>query len=357
MMKKHIAFVCPYPRGGAPSQRFRFEQYLDLLTERGYSYSLYGFLDTRTHQVLYHKNRLISKVLGVILGYLRRAGLLVKLQYADFVFIHREATPFGPPWLEWVVAQLFKKKIIYDFDDAIWLEDTSNVNPLISKLKWQRKVANVCRWSYRISAGNDYLASYALQYNQGVTVNPTTLDTATSHTGLKDQASLPLTIGWTGSHSTMKYLYLLEKVLQELEATHDFRTVVISNQAPELDLNRLEYIPWQKATEVSDLRQIHIGLMPLPDDAWARGKCGFKALQYLSLGIPALVSPVGVNARIVTHGTNGYHCITDEDWYQYLSQLLKDASLRSKLGQNGRQTVVNQYSVEANTDNFLSLFD
>ena len=357
MKQRLILFLCPYPLGGAPSQRFRFEQYLDILQKGGYRYEVHGFLDEATNRILYQPGQTLAKVLGVLRGFLRRLGLIPRLSRADFVFIHREATPVGLPWLEWIIARVLQKKIIYDFDDAIWLKDTSGVNDFMSRLKWQQKVLKICRWSYRISAGNAYLADFGRQHNARVVVNPTTLDTRHSHFGLKNQQEAPLSIGWTGSHSTMKYLYPLEPVLQELAQKFIFRLVVISNRPPEMQLPNLHYIPWSQAREVADLREMHIGIMPLPDDPWAQGKCGFKALQYLSLGIPALVSPVGVNTEIVHHGENGFHCATDADWQHYLSQLLQDTDMRKRLGVAGRKTVESCYSVEANTDNFLSLFE
>jgi glycosyltransferase involved in cell wall biosynthesis len=352
-----ILFLCPYPLGGAPSQRFRFEQYLPLLQERGYRYAVHGFLDEATNRILYRPGQTLAKVSGVIRGFFRRLALLPTLYRAEFVFIHREATPIGPPWLEWLIARVLGKRIIYDFDDAIWLRDTSGVNDFMSRLKWQQKVPQICRWSYRVSAGNAYLADFARQQGAIAIINPTTLDTRHAHRGLKDQQEVPLSIGWTGSHSTMKYLYPLEGVLQQIEKDFGARTVVISNRPPEMDLSGLHYIPWTEAREVEDLREMHIGLMPLPDDPWARGKCGFKALQYLSLGIPALVSPVGVNTEIVTHGENGFHCASEEDWYHYLSLLLQDTDLRSRMGQAGRKTIEASFSVEANTENFLGLFE
>jgi len=356
MSRPHIIFLCPYPLGGAPSQRFRYEQYLPLLQQEGYTYEIYGFVDDETNRILYQPGRTVAKLIGVLRGFLRRVALLPRLKNADFIFIHREATPIGPPWMEWIISKVLRKRMIYDFDDAIWLKDTSGVNNFISKLKWQQKVSSICRWSFRVSVGNNYLAKFAAEYNKNNIINPTTLDTLHAHRGLKNHGDRPLTIGWTGSHSTMKYLYPLEGVLKRLEQRYHFRFVVISNRQPDMQLANLHYIPWAQVREVDDLRQLHIGLMPLPDDPWAKGKCGFKALQYLSLGIPALVSPVGVNTEIVAHGTNGFVCNNNEDWYEYLSQLMDDAAMRTRLGRAGRKTVEARYSVQSNRDNFLSLF-
>lgn len=272
------------------------------------------------------------------------------------MFIHREATPLGPPWAEWLLAKVLRKKVIYDFDDAIWLRDTSSVNSVSSLLKWQSKVPAICRWSHAVSAGNTYLASFARQYASRVVTNPTTIDTKLHHHRLQDQACNQPVIGWTGSHSTLKYLELLLPILQQLERAHDFQLVVIADRPPALALRSLKFMPWRIDTEIDDLLRIHLGLMPLPNDQWAQGKCGFKALQYLALGIPALVSPVGVNNEIVEHGTEGYHCATDEDWYNYLDKLLTNPELRTQMGKAGRQKVLDQYSVRSNTENFLGLF-
>ncbi len=351
-----VVFLCPYPLGSAPSQRFRYEQYLPLLAKSGMSYEVYSFLDERTWQILYRRGNTFQKARGLLLGFFRRISHLYHSRRADIIFIHREATPLGPPWVEWWLANIFRRAIVYDFDDAIWLADRSSVNTGADLIKWRRKVPQICRWSHRVSAGNAYLASFAGEHTRRVTVNPTTIDTVYCHNRLQQQTSPRPAIGWTGSHSTLKYLERLVPVLQQLERAHTFRLVVIANRPPEWSLASLDFIPWQQATEIDDLLRIHIGLMPLPDDRWAQGKCGFKALQYMALGIPALVSPVGVNAEIIEHGVEGFHCTTDEDWYQYLSALLTDAAQRKRMGRAGRKKVEAQYSVRSNAANFLSLF-
>ncbi|MDH5398960.1 MAG: glycosyltransferase family 4 protein, partial [Cyclobacteriaceae bacterium] len=122
-------------------------------------------------------------------------------------------------------------------------------------------------------------------------------------------------------------------------------------------LNSLRFVPWNKETEVRDLMQIDVGLMPLTDDPWSRGKCGFKALQYMALGIPCLASPVGVNEQIIDHGVNGYLCGNENDWKKHIVSLLKDENLRKRLGQKGREKVIEDYSVDSNSSNFISLFD
>jgi glycosyltransferase involved in cell wall biosynthesis len=189
-------------------------------------------------------------------------------------------------------------------------------------------------------------------------VNPTTIDTEHLHNKVRDQAAPGrLVIGWTGTHSTLKYLDQVVPALAQLEAEGlDFEFRVISNQPPTLPLRSLVFIPWRKETEIADLLEFHVGIMPLEDDMWAKGKCAFKALQYMALGIPALVSPVGMNTEVVQNDYNGYVCTTPADWENRLRQLLANPNLRQHLGLAARATVVERYSVRANTPNFLSLF-
>lgn len=298
--------------------------------------------------------------MGILAGFGRRIGHLAAALRYDFVFVHREAAPLGPPLFEWILAKVLRKRMIYDFDDAIWLANTSEANKIAAGLKWHHKVEDNCRWAYKNSCGNAYLAAYAKQFNSHTFINPTTIDTRHLHNQVRDQlAPGPLVIGWTGTHSTLKYLLPLVPVLAQLEAEGlEFEFRVISNQPPEFaqPLRSLRFVPWQKATEIPDLLAFHVGLMPLEDDQWAQGKCAFKALQYMALGIPALVSPVGMNTEVVQDGHNGYICREPAAWHARIHQLLTDAAHRQALGQAARTTIEQHYSVQANTPNFLALF-
>jgi glycosyltransferase involved in cell wall biosynthesis len=352
-----ILFVVPYPEGAAPSQRFRFEQYFSALREKGIAFSVHSFLDEKTWAILYKPGHGRQKAVGILKGFIRRVLLLFRVPGYDYVFIHREASPVGPPFFEWMASRVLRKRIIYDFDDAIWLPNTSESNKIAAGLKWHQKVGNICRWAYKVSCGNTYLQNFALQHNPNAFVNPTTIDTEHLHNQVKNQEGLGVpVIGWTGTHSTLRYLDPLVPVLQKLEAKHKFEFRVISNQPPDFSLCSLVYQPWQKSTEILDLLHFQVGVMPLEDDQWAKGKCAFKALQYMALGIPALVSPVGMNTEVVDHGLNGYLCQDQEEWYNYLERLIQEKELRISLGKAAREKVVQTYSVLANRENFLSLF-
>lgn len=354
-----ILFLVPYPLKVSPSQRFRFEQYFKTLNQKGHTYHIQSFLNIEGWSILYQPGKGVKKLGVLVMGFLKRLIVPFHLQSYDFVFIHREAAPLGPPVLEWLIAKIFRKKIIYDFDDAIWLPNTSSVNKIAAFLKWHRKVKHICRWSYKVSAGNQYLCEYAASWCKQVVHNPTTIDTDSlhnpAHYPLKNKSFVCL--GWTGSHSTLKYLDMLTPVFKQLHLEFpDLVLRVIANKPPQVNLELIEFIPWKKETEIEDLIQIDIGLMPLTDDAWARGKCGFKALQYLALGIPAVVSPVGVNTSIVTSGVNGFVCDGHEEWLTRLRTLILDAELRKQMGLEGRKTVEQFYSVRSNTSTFVGLF-
>jgi glycosyltransferase involved in cell wall biosynthesis len=321
-----------------------------------------SFLSSHNWQVFYTTQNKFTKLSAIFVGLGKRLFILYKIPAYDFIFIHREITPLGPPLFEWLIAGVFRKKIIYDFDDAIWLTDKIDESKIEKSARWRSKVGQICKWSYRVSCGNVYLAEYAKQFNPNVTVNPTTIDANLTHNLTKDELIAPnsnsrLVIGWTGSHSTLKYLKTIESILRSIELRFEqVRFLVIADRRPQLNIPRLDFIKWNKESEVEDLLKIDIGIMPLPEDDWTKGKCGFKALQYMSIGIPAVASPVGVNTEIIAHGVNGFLCKTEEDWLQYLEKLVTDTNLRRVMGNEGRKKIISNYSVASNTSTFLGLF-
>jgi glycosyltransferase involved in cell wall biosynthesis len=362
-MTKRILFLVPYPLHESPSQRFRFEQYFTVLRSYGHSYTVQNFLNSNNWGVFFKSGHVLIKVGALIAGLTKRVIVLLKSPMYDFVFIHREAAPLGPPVFEWIMAKVLKKKIIYDFDDAIWLTDREQESAILRLAKWRSKVRSICKWAYKISCGNEYLCNYAALFNKRVVYNPTTIDTENLHhrvsNSVPDQTSHRIRIGWTGSHSTLKYLDEIQPVLREIFKKYPaVEFIVIADRPPSLDIgSAVKFTPWNSETEIKDLLQFDIGIMPLPDDQWAKGKCGFKALQYMALELPAVASPVGVNSRIINQGVNGFLCSTPEEWEEALRKLIEDSDLRKKMGINGRRTVVENYSVLSNSSNFLSLFE
>ena len=352
---KKLHIIAPYPKGEAPSQRFRFEQYLPFLEANGYEIHYHAFHTQKSWERLYKKGLFFRKFLDLNYNFLRRWILLFRLAGAKHLFMHREMAHLGPPVFEWILVKVLRKKYVYDFDDAIWIPNYSSANARFQKLKCYWKVPYLIKWASKVSAGNDFLAAYAHPFNSHVEVIPTTIDLQNQHTKKVDHAVKPVIIGWTGTHSTMHYLDFVVPILRKLEKEFEFRFKVISNKKPAYDLDSLVYLDWKEESEMKDLSEIQIGIMPLVLDAWSEGKCGFKALQYMALGMAGIVSPVGVNTKIIRHGENGLIAETTEEWEQAIRSLLENENLRKELGEKATATIQQKWSTEVWKENYLKL--
>jgi len=352
-----ILFIVPYPVKRAPSQRFRVELFEPYLKEAGIPYTISSFIDESTFNILYKQGGTFRKAGGIIKGFLRRIkNAFWDVHQYTHVFIHREAAPVGPPIFEWIIAKLWGKKTIYDFDDAIWIPNTSRENKVAALLKANWKVKYICKWATTVVAGNDYLCSFAKKYNPNVACIPTCVDVEKGHNRLKEHKHDSIVIGWTGSHSTLGFLETLLPTLWDLHKEFSFTLLVIADKKPNYNFPSMMFIPWKEETEIDDLLNMDIGIMPLASDAWSEGKCGFKLIQYMSLGIPAVASPIGVNSKIIDDGINGYIAHDEHEWKKYLLTLMKDTALRATMGLAGRAKIVNEYSTQSQKETFLSLF-
>jgi len=351
-----VFFLVPYPLRKAPSQRFRVELFLPELERAGVKYKLQCFLDENTWEILYKKGYFLSKTWGVLKGFIRRLGWTFFIApFYDYIFIHREASPIGPPFVEWWVAKVLRKKIIYDFDDAIWMANTVTPNRFVDWIRACWKIKYLCSWSHQVIGGNEYLCDYARNYNTNVLLIPTSVDTCRNPVKEHTDNRTP-TIGWTGSHTTMNYLKAIFPTIQKLESKYDFTFLVIANKKPDLALRSLQFLPWNEETEIADLLKIDIGVMPMFNDPFSQGKCGFKIIQYMALGIPALASPVGVNSNIIENKVNGFLCNNEKDWHEKLSLVLDSSQLRTELGLMGRKKIEEKFSLKANKHRFLAVF-
>jgi glycosyltransferase involved in cell wall biosynthesis len=357
MQKGSILFIVPYPEHKAPSQRFRVELLEPYLQQADVHYHVAPFMDINTWNKLYKQGSILQKAWGIFKGYLKRIKtIFLDVPRYEYIFIHREAAPLGPPVFEWIIAKLWRKKIIYDFDDAIWIANTSAANKLAAWFKCFWKVQYICKWSYKISAGNDFLCNYAKQYNSNVSLMPTCVDIEKQHKGTKTHTNNKPIVGWTGSHSTLPYINTIIDVIKELQNEIDFTFLIIANKKPNLTLKDWQYIEWNEGTEIDDLLKMDIGIMPLEADAWSEGKCGFKIIQYLSLGIPAIASPVGVNKIILEEGINGFLCTSPAEWRTRIKMLLENCDLRKQFGKLGQQKITTNYSIQSQSSTFFNLF-
>lgn len=351
-----VLFLVPAPGNISPGQRFRFEHYIGLDHGENLEFIVKPFFSRKTWSIIHLPGHFIQKSLGVLYGFFKRFFVLFTLHKYAYIYIYREASVIGPPVFEWLIARVFKKKIIYDFDDAIWVSMASDANPGAAAIKCAWKVGLICQLSHIITVGNEFLETYARQFCGDVRIIPTVVDTNSQHNRLKKHDDLPLYVGWTGTFTNFNNLKKITGVIKDLKRKHDFTFFIIADKDPAF--TGLEYIykKWDVKTEIDDLLKLHIGLMPLDNSAIEMGKCGFKAIQYMSLGIPAIVSPVGANLQVVSDGLTGFFANDDKDWYNAIEKLLTNPKLRTELGVNARTKIVDKYSVDATRQDFFDLF-
>lgn len=351
-----VLAVVPSTYDISPGQRYRIEQWEPILAEMGVEISYLPFETRELRDVLYTRGHIARKATAVVSSMRRRARELRSVGDFDLVYLFREAAVLWPPWFERKMARS-GVPIVFDFDDAIFVPYRSPSNGFLSYLKFPQKTAEICRLSAHVMSGNQYLADYSLRFNENVTVIPTTIDTEKYQIHEKSVHREPLTIGWSGSYSTVQHLDTIRGVLQELAMTEKFKLRVIGTPSYELDGVDVEAMQWHSATEVEDVTAIDIGIMPLPDDEWSKGKCGLKALQYMALGIPTVCSPVGVNSTIIRNGENGFIADTKSEWIAIFKRLLHNAELRRNVGMAGRRTVEKNYSARSQAPRVFEIFE
>ena len=350
-----VLFVCLHAPKRVPGQRFRFEQYLDFLTSHGIEYSFSNLLEEKDYKFFYKKGFYIKKFGIVVRGFLKRYREIKTVGKYDIIFLQRESIMLGISWFEKQYAK--RSKLIFDYDDAIWLDRMSGANKIFKILKDPDKTRRIISMSDLIFAGNQYLANYAKQFNSNVVIVPTTIDTD-QYKPASNFNTDKVCIGWSGSFSTIAHFETCLDALVIIKKKYGSKIyfkVIGDENYRNKELN-IQGKAWKKDTEVGDLQEINIGIMPLPDDEWAKGKCGLKGLQYMALAIPTIMSPVGVNTEIIQDGENGFLAGTTEEWVDKLSGLIESPQLREKVGNNGRKTVLTQYSVTANKQLYLKYF-
>lgn len=307
-----------------PSTRFRVKQYLDALSKDGFEVS---------HIPVPHV-------------FWKRVMILQHLYRSDVVVIQKKL--FSS--YELSIMRTINPKIIYDFDDNVMVEHPMHKTDARLErklLKNKKRFIATLRSVRCVIAGNTYLKGLAEPYNPVITVIPTPIDVQKYVPG-KLKRRREVVIGWIGTRSNLFYLKEIEQVLKQVTSEYaNVRFKVVCDKEFKAEGMDTIYKPWNPETEVSDLQDFDIGIMPLKDDTWSQGKCGFKLLQYMAVGIPVVASPIGVNNDIITHGVNGFLAKTPDEWLECLSNIVNDGDLRHRLGIAGRKTVEEHYSVQA----------
>ncbi|HAH21789.1 MAG TPA: hypothetical protein DCL49_12935 [Candidatus Omnitrophica bacterium] len=349
-IRRSVLFFVLYGLSGA-SSRYRVYQYLPFLKREGISYTVYPFYTERFEFLSLKCSSLgpmarnaFNKVY-LYYGYLKRFLQILSASRYDTVFIQKELMP---KFLLNLLCRL-NKNLIFDFDDAIFLSDKEqeSIFGMVMLKKSQDQTDMVLRRAHSVVVGNRFIGSYAETFCPRVTMIPIAIDTARYKCIPKENRE-SVVLGWIGRQRNAYYIDDLEEIFSRLsrEFAGRLELLIIGAQKARMDSLRVACKPWNYASEIKDLSAIDIGLMPLRDEDWSRGKGGCKLLQYMALGIATVSSPVGINNEIINDGVNGFLAFTKEEWFEKIACLIRDPGLRSEMGKRAQDTVFRKYSLD-----------
>lgn len=335
------------PPGLSPGQRFRLEQWAPHVRAQGdIEMDFLPFESPALTSILYERGRKPEKAFWVMRDFARRAAHVLRARHYDAVVIYREASLIGPAFWERVLTGL-NIPFLLDFDDAIWMPtQVSKANGIFAKLHFVGKTATLCKLASAVLVGNEFLASYARQYNPRTFVLPTSIDLATYPVLAEASPAEPFVVSWTGSTHTLYNFEAARPALERLARQRKLVVKVICNRPPDRPIAGAEnvFLPWRPEGEAEAIADAHVGIMPLQDEPYMRGKCGLKALQFMATGRPVVVSPVGMNRDLVVSGENGFLATTDDEWVDALDKLARSPDLRARVGAAGRRTIEERFS-------------
>lgn len=279
---------------------------------------------------------------------------------ADIIFLQRVTFPFGAGWVPGALKTL-GKKIVFDIDDAIFLPDTEE-RGIITRFKaWAKaaEVRGIMRISDLIIVENEYIKRFASKYCRNIQKIPGPIDT--KRYVVRSFSEMPgneVVIGWIGSPATTGYLNMAKDQLMDILNEHkNVRIVLVGAGATSVSGSNVAVKEWEHSSEVSDLQSFDIGIMPMPDDKWTKGKLGCKMLQYMAVGVVSVCSYTETNAELINHGKNGYLVNSADEWTETLSMLIKDSGLRRRIGIEGRKTVEEKCSVSVNGPRLMVILE
>jgi len=332
--------------------RYRMLQYFPYFEQKGYECKLYTFFSSQAQKIIY-SNQLIGKVNVILSAFIHFQALVNELNNYDALFISREVLPFDQSFLVRILKKC-RVPFVYDFDDAVFLRAR---NGFIRMFENQKSIVHLIENARYVIAGNQHLLNFARQHNYNSTYIPTSVDTNAYRISMNHRHGDIATLGWIGSHSTVKYLYTLRDALRELALRHPIRLLVVGAKK-KVNFPGIELVnkTWTLKEELNYFEEIDIGLAPLIENEWALGKCGFKVIQYMATGVPCVASRVGVHKEIISDGHNGFLCSDAKEWVDKISLLITSSHLREKFCFNGRKSVEETFSVQANINQYLNLF-
>lgn len=343
--------LCSYPLEAACS-RYRLMQFVKPLAEKKIDLTIKPFIDKDTFASLYQKGQSSRKIINLFSSAVKRLDALFYARQFDAILIQREAMLFGPPLFEWLYKKISKSPLILDLDDATYLsQNNPNYGRLVNKIKFFGKTDKLIDWSQTVICGNRFIAEYVEGRGKATVIMPTVVDTDKFCPAISDEIK-PLTIGWIGTHSTFPFLESLFPVFSELGKKYDFILKIVGAGMDNIKIENVNVVnsEWSLEREIKDFQSLDIGLYPLQttesvDEKWLQGKSGFKAIQYLSVGIPYIVTPIGVTKEIGIDKETHFTAINPDQWYSNIENLIINRDLRKRIGINGRNYALKHYNL------------
>ena len=342
----------------AAATRYRLVQYVAPLAERGIRLDVRPFLDSRVFASLYRRGELARTAVGILGAAVRRLGDVVAARGIDVLLVQREAMILGPPLAEWLMTRVGNCPMVLDLDDATYIAYSSPTYGRLGKvLKWPGKTDRLIRWASVVTCGNRTIAEYVRSQGTYAVVIPTVVDTDRFRpaSGPNRRDPSVSVIGWIGTHSTYPYLESIFPALQDLARSHRFLLKVIGSGRDRIRVPgvSVETLDWSLEREVEDFQALDIGLYPIVDDGWSAGKSGFKAIQYMAVGIPHVVTPLGACAEIGESGVTHFCASSRDEWCGALSCLFQDGELRERMGESGRQHALRHYHLSVQAERLV----
>lgn len=346
----NVLLLSRYGRLGA-SSRIRSYQYLPHLESQGIHVTVAPFFEDKYIENLYAgRGRGLDLVLE---AYLRRLRAVFQSAKFDLVWVEYETFPWMPACFELLLSILHTPYVV-DFDDAVFHRYDLHPNYFV-RMFLGRKIDHVMRRAAAVIVGNDYLLARARRAGaKSVVYLPSVVDLK-RYAEVKEVNNDVFTIGWIGSPATVRYLQLIQPSLFELCKGGNARLIVAGGANVEIEGVPVVRRPWSEETEVAEIRAFDVGIMPLPDEPWERGKCGYKLIQYMACGRPVVASPVGANLKIVEDGVSGFLAATPSEWVRALTALREDRLLRERMGRAGRRRVETEFSLQVTAPRLVDL--
>lgn len=353
---KKILFICPYPKNTVPAQRLKYEQYISIFEKNNFSCTIESFFNSREYGIIHKKGFFFSKVIAVLSGYVRRILLLFNLKKYDLIYIFLNVTPLGGNLFEKIFCKL-SSKIIYDIDDLVYLNKYSEQNKLAKYFRFSKKYYYLMESSDHVITCTSYLNNFVKKYNKNTTNISSTINTKKYIPIKKNKNYNNVVLGWTGSFSTLPYLHLIDDVINEIQQSYVCPIHIIGSTKEKFKFVNYKSFKWNSKSEVRILNTIDIGLYPLPNEEWVKGKSGLKAIQFMALGIPVVATDTEINRKVIINNKTGFLVKSNKGWIKKIKLLIKNKKLRYKMGLNGIKHVEKNFSIDVNKEKYLKILN